>query len=89
MPLLFDLRASLDEAMEDLKELPASSDADIHAARSAVMPCIVPLRKDFIHQYGDESDILTDAHVTKEQPLGFKPTQVLAATSDDPRTKIL
>lgn len=88
VPFVYNLRASLDEAMEDPKELPAINDADINAARLAVIPCMVPLRKDFINRCGDGSDILTDAHFPKGQPRSFKPSSLLA-TAGDPRTIIL
>ncbi|CAM9119386.1 unnamed protein product, partial [Laminaria digitata] len=90
VPFIYDLRASLDEVIDDLQELPASDDADVDAARSAALPYVVALREDFISRWGDGSDILTDADFTggQQPPRGFKPVQVLA-TAVDPRTKIL
>lgn len=78
VPFISDLHASVDEAIEDLKVSPASNDADINAARSAVMPWVVALREDFTDRWGDGSDILADADFTEGQPRGFKPLQVLA-----------
>ena len=78
VPFICDLRASLDEAIEDLRESPASNDADVNEARSEVMPCIVALQEEFTNRWVEGSDILTDTDFTEGQPRGFKPVQVLA-----------
>ena len=88
VPFIYDLRANLDEAIDDLHELPASADADVNTARAAVMPCVTELRKDFVNRWGDGSDILTYTEGVRRQPRGLKPVLVLA-TALDPRTKML
>ena len=88
VPFIYDLRNSLDDAIEDLNDLPPSSDADVSTAKAAVMPCINALRDDFIKRWGDGSDILIYTEGPRRKPCGFKPVQLLA-TALDPRTKIL
>eukprot|EP00904_Undaria_pinnatifida_P011858 jgi/Undpi1/7802/HiC_scaffold_23.g10275.m1 len=88
VPFIYDLRNSLEDAIEDLNDLPPSSDADVSTAKAAVMPCINALRDDFIKRWGDGSDILIYTEGPRRKPCGFKPVQLLA-TALDPRTKIL
>ena len=88
VPFIYDLRNSLEDAIDDLNELQPSSNADVNTARAAVKPCVAALRDDFINRWGDGRDILTYAEGNRRQPRGFKPVQVLA-TALDPRTKIL
>lgn len=78
VPFISDLHASLDKAIEDLEESPASNDAGINAARSAVMPCVVALLEKAINRWGGGNYILADADFTEGQPRGLKPVQVLA-----------
>lgn len=88
VPFIYDLRNSLEDAIDDINDLPPTSDADVNTARAAVMPCINALRDDFIKRWGDGSNILVYTEGPRRQPCGFKPVQVLA-TALDPRTKIL
>lgn len=50
VPMIHDLRDSLEGAIYDLKTAPVSDDADINKASQAVMPCIRALLKDFINR---------------------------------------
>ncbi|CAN0013254.1 unnamed protein product, partial [Ectocarpus sp. 13 AM-2016] len=88
VPFIYDLRTSLEDAVEDLAELPPDSDANVNTARAAAMPCIKALRDDFINRWGDGRNILIYKEGRRWQPGGFKPVQVLA-TALNPRTKIV
>ncbi|CAB1118780.1 unnamed protein product [Ectocarpus sp. CCAP 1310/34] len=87
VPFIYDLRNSLEDAIDDLVELPPDSDANVNTAWAAVMPCIKALRDDYIDRWGDGHNILIYKEGPRRQPGGFKPVHVLA-TALDPRTKI-